>query len=314
MRDRPVVIPNAVRQKATAQGADGVRWLRGLGDVVEQLEHDWDVVVGSTLHGGSESYVAAATTGDGVDAIIKIAIPGNDLAGEATVLRLADGRGYARLLRHDPARRAMLQERLGVSLAELGLPVKTQIEVICATLRRAWQIPPPASASLPSGADKARWLARFIAATWEELNRPCPEAIIEQALSFAEVRRRAFDPQTAVLVHGDAQASNTLQDLQHRSTAGARFRFIDPDGLVAERAYDLAIPMREWSSELLEGEPARLARQRSGLLGHLTGVDPQAIWEWGFVERVSTGLLAMQVGAESMGRQMLEVAGHWVQP
>lgn len=316
MRDRPVVVPNAVRQKVAARGAEGTRWLRGLGGVIERLEHDWDVVVGATLYGGSESYVAAAATGDGVDAIIKIAIPGNDLACEATTLRLAKGHGYVRLLRHDPVRQAMLQERLGASLAELGLPVKTQIEIICATLRRAWQIPPPApaGASLPSGADKARWLAQFIAATWEELNRPCPQPIIEQALSFAEVRRGAFDPQTAVLVHGDAQASNTLQDLQHRSTAGARFRFIDPDGLVAERAYDLAIPMREWSSELLEGDPARLGRERSGLLGHLTGVDTQAIWEWGFVERVSTGLLAMQVGAEYVGRQMLEVAGHWVQP
>jgi hypothetical protein len=69
-----------------------------------------------------------------------------------------------------------------------------------------------------------------------------------------------------------------------------------------------AIPMREWSSELLEGNPARLGRERSGLLGHLTGVDTRAIWEWGFVERVSTGLLVMQVGAEHVGRQMLEVA------
>jgi streptomycin 6-kinase len=86
-------------------------------------------------------------------------------------------------------------------------------------------------------------------------------------LSFAELRRSAFDPQTAVLVHGDAHASNTLQDLQHRSTAGSRFKFIDPDGLVAERAYNLAIPMREWSSELLEGDPARLGRQRSACWG-----------------------------------------------
>lgn len=309
-----MVVPKAVRQKAAAQGAKGTRWLRSLGDLIQQLEHDWDMVVGATLHGGSESYVAQATTGDDVQAVIKIAIPGNDLAGETTVLRLAKGHGYARLLKRDPARRAMLAERLGPSLATLGLPVTTQIEIICATLRRAWQLPPPAHAGLLSGADKACRLARFIAATWEELNRPCPQPIIEQALGFAEVRRHAFDPQSAVLAHGDAQASNTLQDLQHRSTAGARFRFVDPDGLVAEPAYDLAIPMREWSSELLEGDAARLGRQRSGLLGRLTGVDAQAIWEWGFVERVSTGLLALQVGAEDVGREMLVVAGHWLQP
>ncbi len=121
MRDRPVVVPKAVRQKVAAQGAEGTRWLRGLGGVIEQLEHDWDVVVGSTLHGGSESYLATATTGDGVDAIIKIAIPGNDLACEATVLGLAKGHGYARLLKHDPARQAILQGGLvGLDDQEVG--------------------------------------------------------------------------------------------------------------------------------------------------------------------------------------------------
>jgi streptomycin 6-kinase len=78
--------------------------------------------------------------------------------------------------------------------------------------------------------------------------------------------------------------------------------------------YDLAIPMREWSSELLEGDPAWLGWQRSRLLGHLTGVDAQAIWHWGFIERVSTGLLAMRVGTEDVGRRMLEVAGQWLGP
>jgi streptomycin 6-kinase len=118
MSDRPVVVPNAVRQEVAAQDAEGARWLRGLGDVIEQLEHDWDVTVGATLHGGSESYVAMATTGDVVDAVIKIAIPGDDPACEATVLRLAKGHAYARLLKYDPVRQAMLHERLGASLAE----------------------------------------------------------------------------------------------------------------------------------------------------------------------------------------------------
>jgi streptomycin 6-kinase len=128
MSDRPLVVPDAVRQKAAAQGAEGRRWLHGLGAVVGRLEHDWDLVVGSTLHGGSESYVATATTG-------------NDLACEATVMRLAEGHGYARLLRHDPARQAILLERLGAPLAELGLPTSLQIQIICATLRRAWRTP-----------------------------------------------------------------------------------------------------------------------------------------------------------------------------
>jgi streptomycin 6-kinase len=37
-------------------------------------------------------------------------------------------------------------------------------------------------------------------------------------------------------------------------------------------------------------------------------VDPQSIWEWGFIERASTGLLALRVGREDLGRETLAVA------
>ena len=196
----------------------------------------------------------------------------------------------------------MLQERLGPSLAELGVPVKAQIEAICATLARTWEV--DADPRLLSGADKAQRLAAFIAATWEEVDRPCSERVVAQALSYADARGAAFDPKSSVLVHGDAQSSNTL-------SAGTGFKFVDPDGLFAERAYDLAIPMREWSRELLDGDALRLGRERCAYLSRLTGVAERPIWEWGFVERVSTGLFAIQVGAGDMGRAMLQVSEEW---
>ncbi|MGB0092162.1 MAG: hypothetical protein WBP81_06475 [Solirubrobacteraceae bacterium] len=43
-------------------------------------------------------------------------------------------------------------------------------------------------------------------------------------------------------------------------------------------------------------------------LSQLTGVDAQPIWQCGFIERVSTGLLALRVGREALGRCMLAVA------
>jgi streptomycin 6-kinase len=150
----------------------------------------------------------------------------------------------------------------------------------------------------------------FIAATWEELGGPCSRGVIEQAHAFATSREAAFDPRAAVLVHGGAHSANALRSPAHAS-APARFKLVDPDGLLAEPAYDLAIPMREWRGELLDGDPVRLGRERCAYLGRLTGVHPRGIWEWGFVERVSTGLLATRVGADRMGREMLGVAEAW---
>lgn len=50
-----------------------------------------------------------------------------------------------------------------------------------------------------------------------------------------------------------------------------------PDGLIAERAYDLAIPMREWRADLLAGDSARLGRVRCQPLAALTWVAPEPI-------------------------------------
>jgi streptomycin 6-kinase len=303
---RDLDVPREVTQKAQALGAAGTRWLTRLPDVIGELETDWQVVVGATLRGGSDSYVAEAMTNTGEPAVIKIALPSQGESHEIETLVLASGRGYVRLLRHDADRQAMLQERLGESLDQLNLPVQSQIESICETLLTAWTVSP--DPGFLSEAEKAHALAEFTSATWEALNRPCSHRVIELALAYARSRAAAFDPSQAVLVHGDAHASNTLQVRAQDASGGERFRFVDPDGLFAERACDLAVPMRGWSQELLAGNTSRLGRRRCALLSDLTGVEAQPIWEWGFMERVSTGLLALHVGRTELGEEMLAVA------
>jgi streptomycin 6-kinase len=50
-----------------------------------------------------------------------------------------------------------------------------------------------------------------------------------------------------------------------------------------------------------------LAREAARQLAVLTGTDEQAVWEWGFVERVSSGLLLMQLG-HGEGESYLSIA------
>jgi streptomycin 6-kinase len=313
--DRSSQLPETVRRKAHRLGRAGSQWLDDLDSIVDGLAAEWGLTVGRALDGGTSSFVANASTRDGVGAVVKIAfpdgLPGENVLGtEAACLRHANGVGYARLLAYDETRRAMLLERLGRPLHALGWTTRDQLAVICATLRQAWTVPPLDSA-LPTGADKARRLASFIATTWEEVGRPCSVAVVERALEFARRRGAAFEPSTAVFVHGDAHGHNTLEDLTV-PPAERRFKFVDPDGLFAERAYDLAIPMREFNDDLLGDDALALGRERCRYLGELTGVDPHAIWEWGFVERVSTGLYVTQVGNERSGREFLDVAEQWV--
>ena len=86
----------------------------------------------------------------------------------------------------------------------------------------------------PARSERPNWRASSL---WAPLGRPCSERAVDIALTYAERRRRAFDPAQSVLVHGDAHQWNTL------SAPGSRtgFKLIDPDGAFAERAFDLAI-------------------------------------------------------------------------
>jgi streptomycin 6-kinase len=301
-------LPEEVRRKAVARGAEGEAWLEGVGALAGEVAADWGLSLGKVLAGGTEAFVIAATTDAGEAAVLKIPVPGHDrLGGERRVLLAAEGRGYARVLRHDEERGAMLLERLGLQLAELHLPVETQIEIICATLKEAWRAP-PAGARFTSGAEKAESLARWLVEGWEEFDRPCSERAVETALGFAKSRAAAFDPAKAVLAHGDAHAWNTLVA---PGAGPRRFKFIDPDGLFIEPAYDLAIPMREWGAALLAGDALALGRERCALLARLTGVDPAPIWEWGFIERITTGLVLKQIGMEALAKEFFAVAGIW---
>ncbi len=180
-------------------------------------------------------------------------------------------------MRDDAERGALLLERLGPSLFDLAPPIEERHEILCTTAMRFWR--PAPDCGLPTGAEKAVWLADYIVKTWEATDRPCSERAVAHALTCAERRRVAHDDERAVLVHGDVHQWNALQ-------ADHGFKLVDPDGLLAEAEYDLGIVMREDPVELLEGDP----RERARWLAARTGLDATAIWEWGVVERVSTGL------------------------
>jgi len=196
---------------------------------------------------------------------------------------------------------AMLLERLGPQLAQIGLPVDEQIEVICATLRKAWR-PPPAGLKLATGREKAESMGRYIETVWPRLEKPCSERVFAVAMRFVAARRDSFDPATSVLGHGDAHCWNTL-----RSPQSGDYRFVDPDGLFIERS----ISMREWSTELLAGNPVVLGHRRCDLLAALAGVDADAIWQWGFIERLVNGLRYLEVGPRRHAAEFLEVVEAW---
>ncbi|MGK2950298.1 MAG: aminoglycoside phosphotransferase family protein [Acidimicrobiales bacterium] len=288
-------VPPVVQNKARAAGAQ--RWLTELPALVGELQERWQITTGAVYSDGTEALVLEAERADGTPAVLKLMVPRNDAAAhEITVLRLAGGRGCVRLLEDDVGAGVLLLERLGRSLFQIGLPVAQRHEILCSTAAQVWR--PAADCGLPTGAEKGRWLIDHISRLWDELDRPCSERVVDHARACAERRIAAHDEERAVLVHGDVHQWNTLEH-----PAGG-FTLVDPDGLLADAEYDLGILMREDPVELLEGDP----RDRAHWLAARTGLDVTAIWEWGVVERVSTGLTCLEVDLRLEGTQMLATA------
>ncbi|HEY3902826.1 MAG TPA: aminoglycoside phosphotransferase family protein [Streptosporangiaceae bacterium] len=292
-------IPAEVLGKARVHGAE--QWISDLPDLIASLERDWSIQAGQAYPGSTEALVTRATLADGTPAVLKLCVPyrGETPERQAAVLRLVNGEGCAKLLRDDPARGAMLLERLGRPMSALDLPIEQRHELLCAAAERIWR-PAPQDCGLRDGASTGHWLVDYITATWEELDRPCSEQAVDYALDCAARRAAAHDDERAVLLHGDLHQWNALE------AGDGTFKLVDPDGVLAEAEYELSVIMREDPVELMTGDP----RDRARWLARRCGLDATAIWEWGVVERVSTGLLCTNIGLQPVGRQMLAAAEH----
>jgi streptomycin 6-kinase len=295
-------VPHAVRTVAE-QVAPG--WLAALPELVAELAREWSVaVVGEPLGGGTRSYVTRVRTAQGTDAVLKVSVPDDDVPQRINALRAAEGRGHALVLRADVARCALLLEALGPGVAALGWPPEQQIDALCSTLLRAWR--PARDASRPVLRSKADALGVLVARLWEEQDRPCSARVVDRALAYA--RRRADDPAEPVVVHGDPHPGNLLQVKAARPGAESGFVFVDPDGFVAPKAYDLGVVVRDWCLQLSGGDARATARGYCARAAARTGVAAQVVWESGFLERVSSGLYARSLGLARIGDPFLATA------
>ncbi|TCC16152.1 aminoglycoside phosphotransferase family protein [Kribbella speibonae] len=286
-------IPEQVRRTVIADGNES--WLDELPGMVDSLAKEWSLKIGRSLEGGHVALVVEVTLDDGTPAVLKVGVPGLDVGPEATVLRLADGEGCAKLLREDLARRALLLERLGSPMYEIVADPATRIALLCDVAVRLWR-PIGPDVDLPTGATVAELYAERLPELWEQAGRPCSPATVADALDCMNRRRLAHDDRSAVLVHGDVHEMNALQ------ASDGSYKLIDPDGLRAEPAYDLGTIVR--SNPNLGDN----LRTRTEQLASRTGVDATAIWEWGTIHRVFSGVYASTINFQPFGGLLLAEA------
>lgn len=289
------------RAKVASLGEVGAAWVEALPRTLDEVCRAWGLTPGRVLPGGSASYVVAARTATGADRVLKVALPTEALAGEAAVLAAAHGHGYAVLHAHDAARHALLLESLGRSLEQTPMPVEAKLAALVDTLQVAWRVPSDALPEDRSGLDRASVLGRRVRELDTRLGHPTRPDVLAQALAYAESRAAAHDPGACVVAHGDPHPSNLLR----RSDAG--WALVDPEGLRADPTSDLGVALRDWTGQLA-GDARVVLGGYCDVLAEASGLERQAIWEWGFLERVATGLHVCGFGAQAVGRRFLDSA------
>jgi streptomycin 6-kinase len=303
------LVSPVVRLRAESLGGDGRRWLEHLPAVVAEIEARWGISLDRSLSGGTAAFVASGLTSDGVPVVLKIGVPDPALRDEIGTLERAQGRGYVLLLDHDALHGAMLLEALGESLSTSGLPPVQQLRILGTLAATAWTVSRPAAGRPAMPVNKAGGLRDLVDRLWREVEPDCPVRVRDEALACADRRAAAFDPATCVVVHGDAAAANALRVLEPRIGAETGFVFVDPDGFVGDPAYDHGVSLRDWCPELLaSADPRGLMAGYVQVLTAHTGFDSATIRDWAYLERVSTGLFALSIGAIDLGTPFLQTA------
>lgn len=137
----------------------GDRWLADLPAVVDRQCRQWELeLIGRAFSGGTHSFVAPVRRGDGSVAVLKIAVPDEENAGEATGMYCYQGEGAVRLYDFDPDSGALLLEwaRPGTPLiAQPRIPLEGEpenagrIQIACALYRRLRRPPTDIPAGYP---------------------------------------------------------------------------------------------------------------------------------------------------------------------
>lgn len=240
----------------------GERWLTALPAVVSRQCRDWELeLIGRPFGGGTHSFVAPVRRGDGSVAVLKIAVPDEENAGEPTGMYLYRGDGAAHLYAFDPASGALLLEwaRPGTPLiAQPRIPLEGRpentgkIQTACALYRRLRR---PAT-DIPAGYPALPLVADIVSG-WEqqlftpEITEYLPDSVLGRA---RDLRAWLAVPDGPLLVvNRDTHLGNIV------AAEREPWLLIDPKAFLGEAAFDAGFLVMKQVETEPNPAPARRA-------------------------------------------------------
>lgn len=289
-------VPSGLEQRR-ALGADWARWLDALPARSTDLLDEWELTpTGSPLHGFA-SLVIPVSNGDG-EAVLKLGFDGSpEAALEHLALQTWAGDGAVRMFRADPARRAMLLERLG----SRDLTEEWDLAA-CETVAGFYErLHVPASGRFrPLSGFVGSWLDAMES---DRDEMPVSRRLVEQALSLG--RDFVADPGTdGTVIHGDLHYENVL------SAEREPWLVIDPQPMSGDPSYEVApLLWNRWDE--MAGYLRESIRRRFFTVVEAAGLDDERARDWVIVRMVLNAHWAVQ-DAKAAGRGFNDAERAWI--
>lgn len=277
----------------------GEDWLDRLPGLLLSLLDDWQLEpVGQSEHGHCAVVVPVRLHGDGREAVgpsgegmLKVTWPHPEAATEALALHTWNGHGAVRMVRADPARFALLLERLYTrDLTTVDVDEACAvIGDLLAVLRR------PAHPRLPSLASYARRQA----ADLRDAPDVIPRRFLEQAAALAnELALRS--PAEERLLHKDLHYTNVL------AAQRTPWLAIDPKPMAGDVAFEVAPALWNRPHELGTGSSVRWSlRRRLDIICERAGIDEGRARAWTIVREADN---ALEAANHPSGRDRVSLA------
>jgi streptomycin 6-kinase len=265
-------VPDDFRAKVIERsGENGKRWLQELPDRLSRCRDEWRIRIEGPVQGLSFNYVAAATTEDGREVILKVGCPDGDLFGEMVALKAFAEKKVAKLLRWDAALGALLLQKLHPGLPLGNEPQDDEKATrIVAELIRDFPIAVPAEGNFVTYKE---WTAAF-----ERVPKDFPElGMVSKAKEL--VRDMEATKTEDRLLHGDLHHHNILFDDKEGWTA------TDPKGVIGDPAAEAGRMLHNPRAQFLKTKrPGERAEERIEILADVTKLEADRLKKWGYID------------------------------
>lgn len=278
-------------------GPDWAAWLDRLPRLADDLLAQWRLTPSGRVMHGFTSLVVPVRGADG-EAVLKITFDGAaEAEQEHLALQYWGGDGAVRLLRAEPARRAMLLEKLG----ERDLTQEWDLQA-CETVAGFYpRLHVPAPGRLRPLTDYLdRWLGALEA---DRRDVPVPPRLIDRALGAG----RAFvaDPESVGrIVHGDLHYENVL------AADREPWLVIDPQPMSGDPHYEVApLLWNRW--EEMTGYVRESIQRRFFTVVEAAGLDEDRARDWVIVRMILNAHWAVE-DAQRMHRVLDAGERNWI--